>query len=101
MPDNIKWDDVFPPLDISAVARAVAEMCRRAWEESDRAVSPYWHGRPPVYPFGTFESLYSNIVEYLKEYDAGRTRALEFYKQELINVINRTPRPILLEKPNA
>ena len=80
------WEDVFPPLDISVVARAIAEKCRQSWEEADRAVSPYWHGRPPVYPYGTFEKLYESVVEYLKIYDTGRTAALKFYKDELIRL---------------
>lgn len=98
--NDFNWEDAFPPLDISAVARAIAEASRRTWEEADRAVSPYWHGRPPVYPYGPFEKLYEAIVDVLKQYDHGRTETLKFYKNELIRLHNCIIRPpmLLIEK---
>jgi len=82
MDKPILWnDDLFPPLDIAVVSRAIGEL----WLDEMRKLETR-HGEPLYMPIIRDNHIADRIAELLKAYDEGRTRTLQFYKEELIRL---------------
>ena len=79
------WPEM-PPLDITATARAIAELWREELMKLERQTGEPIYWRIPV---GT-ACVNDRIIEILMAYDEGRTRHLAFLKGELMRLHSRT-----------
>lgn len=108
---NKPWaDDLFPPLDITATARHIANLWRHAvdsaerearQEQERRRLMPELGGPDELrFTYTVLESQFGDgIIEALRAYDEGRTRHIEFLKSRLMEMDNLYPRPsIIIER---
>lgn len=89
------FDFGYPPLDISAVSRALANIWRESMDRLERE-----NGSRIYIPIREEGHVYQRIVELLKAYDEGRTRQIKYLIEELVRLhsVMVSP-PIILSKP--
>ena len=80
---QMEWPE-FPPLDVQATARAIAEI----WHREVRKMETENRELIYVSPRQT-QDIYGQIVQLLENYDRCRGEALALYKAELIRLHSR------------
>lgn len=110
---NKPWaDDLFPPLDITATARHIANLWRHAVDSAEREARQEQDRQRNMpdpsgcaidilrFRYTVLESRFGDsIIEALRAYDEGRTRHIEFLKSRLMEMDNLYPRPsIIIER---
>lgn len=105
-------DDLFPPLDITATARYIANLWRHATHMAEREARQEQERQKNMpdpsgeamdilrFRFTVLESQFGDsVIEALRAYDLGRTKQIEFLKSQLMELHNRMPpAPVVIER---
>lgn len=88
--DGPAWrDELFPPLDIAQLARAITA----EWLQAFADLSAGFDYRQKLAMRRGAGAVMDTVVEVLRAYDEGRTRHIAFLKSELVRLHNLMPGP--------